>query len=300
MPNPVLMAQAIGIAAFLAVIISWSLGRSGVSGGAVGVGLGVFAGAWVLGLTPQVPPRGALDRLQLILIPAIVLTEVVITSRTWWVGWVLRATVAVLAAPLLVYGSSYVTDLSGPGSREWTTGIAAAIFTSLAAVLMLVWILLTQLATQASRSATIAVAITAAGTAVTMMLSGYATGGQLGLPLAAAVGVIAFSDSRHASGAVAVAIVTLFSLLVIGRLFAGLTTLHAVGLFATPLLACVPDLPQLRQWGPRTRATLRVVLTAVPVVLVLWLAQQKFAEDSGPSSEGSSNATFSDYLDYSK
>jgi hypothetical protein len=298
MPNPVLMAESIAIAAVVSAVIAWLLGRSGLAGGAVGVGLGVLAGASVLGLTPQVPPRGALDRLLLILVPAIVLTESVITGRAWRVGWALRATVAALAAPLLVYGSSYVTDLSGPGSREWTTGTAAAIFTSLAAVLLLVWILLTQLATQASRSATIAVAITAAGTAVTMMLSGYATGGQLGLPLAAAVGIIAFSDSRHASGAVAVAIVTLFSLLVIGRLFAGLTTLHAVGLFATPLLACVPDVPQLRRWGPRTRATLRVVLTAVPVILVLWLAQQKFAEDSGPSSEGSSKAALSDYLDY--
>jgi hypothetical protein len=300
MPNPVLMAEAIGIAAAVAAIIVWLFGRSDLAGGAVGVGLGVLAGAWVLGLTPQVPPRGALDRLLLILVPAVVLTEAVITGRSWWIGWALRATVAALAAPLLVYGSSYVTDLSGPGSREWSAGMGAAIFTSLAAMLLLVWVLLTKLASQASRWVTIAVAITAAGTAVTMMLSGYATGGQLGLPLAAAVAVIAFTNSRHASGAVGVAIVTLFSLLVIGRLFAGLTTLNAVGLFATPLLACVPDLPQLRQLGPRTRATLRVVLTAIPLILVLWLAQQKFAEDSSPSSEGSGKATLGDYLDYHK
>ena len=204
---------------------------------------------------------------------------------------------ATLVTPLLVYGSSYVTDHSGPGSREWTTGTAAAIFTSLATVLLLVWVLLTQLASRTGRSATMAVAITAAGTAVTMMLSGYATGGQLGFPLAAAVGVITFSNSRHASGAVGVAIVTLFSLLVIGRLFAGLTTLNAIGLFASPLLAYVADLPQLRQWGPRTRAALRVLLPVVPVILVLWLAQQKFAADSGVSSDKSSNATLSDYLD---
>jgi hypothetical protein len=300
MPNPVLMAEAIGIAAVVTALVAWLFDRSGLAGGAVGVGLGVLAGAWVLGLTPQVPPRGALDRLLLILVPAVVLTEAVITARTWWVGWALRAAVAAFVTPLLVYGSSYVTDHSGPGSREWTTGTAAAIFTSLATALLLAWVLLTQLASRTGRSAAIAVAITATGTAVTMMLSGYATGGQLGFPLAAAVGVVAVSKSRHASGAVGVAIVTLFSLLVIGRLFAGLSTLSAVGLFATPLLACVSDLPKLHQWRPRTRAALRVILTAAPVILVLWLAQQKFAADSGVSSDKSGNATLSDYLDYHK
>jgi len=83
------------------------------------------------------------------------------------------------------------------------------------------------LATQAGRSVPAAVAVASGGAGVTVMLSGYATGGQLGLPLAAAVAAFAVVGGRHARGAVGVAVVGLFGLLVVGGLFAGLTTQNA-------------------------------------------------------------------------
>ena len=49
-----------------------------------------------------------------------------------------------------------------------------------------------------------------------------------------------------------VAVVGLYSLLVIGRFFGELSSTHAIVLFASPLLAWLPELPGLRclpQWA---------------------------------------------------
>ena len=236
----------------------------------------------------------------LIVIPAAVLAEVAAAAGPKWAGWASRMVVAAVAAPVLVHGSSYVTDLSGPGSREWTPGLTTAIFAGLTMVLFLVWSGLTALASRAGQSASGAVAVAAGGAALALMLSGYATGGQLGFPLAAAIGAFALIRGRQQPGAVGVAVVGLFSLLSIGRLFAGLTTQNALVLLMAPLLAWGPELPGVRQLGPRTRGGLRVALTAIPVIVTLWLAQQKFAADSTGPAAGSGEPSLSDYLDFGK
>jgi hypothetical protein len=296
MPDPITLMQAV----FLAAVVAWLIGKFNPATAGPGVGLGMLVGAWVLGLTPRVPPREALDRVLIILVPAAVLAEMVAAGGVRWAGWASRMAVAALAAPVLVHGSSYVTDLSGPGSREWTTGLTALMFIALAIALFLVWTGLTALASRAGRSAAGTVAIAAGGTGVAVMLSGYATGGQLGLPLAAAVGVFVFVGGWARPGAVGVAVVGLFSLLIIGRLFAGLTTLNALVLFTAPLLAWVPELPWIRLLGPRARGGLRVALTAIPVFVTLWLTQQKFAADSKGPASGSGEPALSDYLDFGK
>ena len=296
MPDPITLTQAV----FLAAVVAWVIGKFGTAFAGPGVGLGILVGAWVLGLTPRVPPREALDRVLILLVPAAVLAEMVAASGKRLAGWASRLAVAALAAPVLAHGSSYVTDLSGPGSREWTAGLAAFISAALAIALFLVWTGLTALASRAGRSAAGAMAVAAGGAGVAIMLSGYATGGQLGLPLAAAVGVFVFVGGRPRSGAVGVAVVGLFSLLVIGRLFAGLTTLNALVLFTAPLLAWAPEVPRIRLSGPRTRGGLRIALTAIPVLVTLWITQQKFAADSKGPTSGSGEPALSDYLDFGK
>jgi hypothetical protein len=232
-----------------------------------------------------------------VLVPAAVLAEVA-AAGSRWAGWASRAAVAALAAPVLVHGSSYVTDLSGPGSREWAPSLTAAICAGLGTALFFAWALLTSLATRAGRSVALALAVAAGGAGVTVMLSGYATGGQLGLPLAAAIGVFAFVGSRHCPGAVGVAVVGLFALLVTGRLFAGLTTQSAAVLFAAPLLSWLPELPRIRTLGSRARGVLRVGLTIVPIIVTLYLAQQKFAADSTGPAQAAGEPSLNDYLEY--
>ena len=70
-----------------------------------------------------------------------------------------------------------------------------------------------------------------------------------------------------------VGVVGLFALLVVGRLFADLTTLNAALLFAAPLLGWLPELLPARRG---VRVALRLGLAAVPVVVALVLAQAAF------------------------
>jgi hypothetical protein len=235
----------------------------------------------VLGLVSRFPPLDAIDRFLLLVIPAAVLVDSITYNR---IRSVLRLLVAACITPVLVYKTIYVTDLLGPGSREWSPRLAAILYMGLGLTIFLVWTAVTRSALHSGRSIAIAVAGAAAGSALTVMLSGYASGGQLGLALAASAGALAVVGGRHPSSGLGVVVVGLFGLLADGRLSAGLTTLNAALLFASPLLACLPDLlvilPESRRPGPRLQVALRVILPMITVTTTLFLAQHKFTQDS--------------------
>src|SRR5207244_12038344 len=127
------------------------------------------------------------------------------------------------------------------------------------------WALLSRLGRAEAGSAALpALALAAGGAGVTVMLSGYASGGQLGLLLAAALAPAAlaafvFPRSAALRGALGVGVVGLFGLLIVGRYFAGLTSTNAALLFFAPLIGWLPEIPWLRHVGPRVR---RVATTA--------------------------------------
>jgi hypothetical protein len=269
------------------------------AGSALSVSLGLVVGCWVLGLRPHWPPQQDQDRLLFILLPILTGVEVAtaFARSSRWLRLLLRLVVVAGAAPVLLYNSTYLADLAGPGTREWTPTQAWLILGGLAAALAAVWsalALLTQRIT--GRSVPLAVAVASAGAAITVMLSGYASGGQIGLLLAAALaGVVGASlllrQRFREEGALGVGIVGLFALLVMGRFFGQLTTSNAALLFFALLLCWLPELP---------RGLARVVLVAVPVAVALTLAQQKFVEDSGRPSSGSQEPSIQDYLNFGK
>jgi polyisoprenoid-binding protein YceI len=272
--------------AALAVLLAgwpWRRPRAGLlaAGGAVGVGSGLLVGTWVLGLAPHFPPQEDQDRLLLVLLPATVAVEVVaaLLPRPW-LAWLPRLAVAAGAAPVLLYGSVYVSDAAGPGTREWSPELTWLVFGGLAAALALPWALLVRAGKGRGHRVLLPVlALVAAGAGVTVMLSGYASGGQLGLVLAggllgAALASLVPAETAGPSGPVGVGIVGLFALLAAGRFFSDLTTVNAVLLLAAPLaggLACL--LPA--RVGSASRAVLAVLLAAVPVAVALILAGQK-------------------------
>src|SRR5262249_27371713 len=138
-----------------------------------------------------------------------------------------------------------------------------------------------------------------------VMLSGYASGGQMGLPLAAAlvgamVASLALVGPLDVNGILGLGVVGLFALLVIGRFFGQLATGHAALLFFGLLLCWLPEMPYVRRLGPRLRGLLRVVLVAVPVIIALTLAQQKHLKDSARTSPGSEEPSIQDYMDFGK
>jgi hypothetical protein len=306
MPDLMLMGEAFAAAAALGLLVTLLFSRSSrvgvASAGAVlAVVAAVPAGLWVLGLLPHLPPADALDRLLVVVLPAAAGAEL-LAAASAPAGWVARGVVAALATPVLLYGSVYVTDLSGPGSREWSPGTAALVFAALAVILLGAWAALNRLAVRPSVHTPLwCVAGAALGAGLVIMLSGYATGGQLGVPLAAALGGVAAGSLLRkgkpgTEGALGVGVVGLFGLLVAGRLFAGLTDLNAALLFAAPLLGWLPELLRGR---PRVRAALGLAVVAVPVLVAVLLAQQKFAADSARPASGV-EGSLDDYMNFGK
>jgi hypothetical protein len=276
------------------------------AGGVLGVGLGFYAGVWLLGLRPHWPPREDLDRLVFILFPAIIAIELLgaFAGRLRWLVWLPRLGTAAVAARILLHGSVYLTDSAGTGTPEWSPAQTWLILGGLAAALAAVWTLLALLMWRApGPSVPLALAIPCAGAAVTVMLSSYASGGQAGFALAAALAGAALASLALARppdlrGVLGIGVVGVFALLVMGRFFATLSTTNAALLFFAPLLCWLPELPYYRNVWPWLRGLVRLALVAVPVIVVLFLAQQKFDKDSGKSSPGSIEPSRDDYLNY--
>jgi hypothetical protein len=306
MPDPILFAAAFAAAGVLSLALTLLFGASprvGIAaGGAVlAVVAAVSAGLWILGLLPHVPPREDLDRLLLLVLPGAAIAEA-IAAASGRLGWVARGGVAALVAPVLLQGTVYVTDLSGPGSRAWSPTEVWLIFAALAALLMAAWTVSNRLAARKGGLTALACVVGAIlGAGLVTILSGYATGGQIGVPLAAGLGGVAIGSLMRRGkpdgrGALGLGVVSLFALLVIGRLFASLTTLNAALLFAAPLLGWLPEtLPA----GRRVRVALRLALTAAPVIVALALAQHRFAADSARPASGVGGSA-DDYTSFGK
>ena len=311
MPDPVLILQALAAAVvtFAMVFLLGALGRKRhpawtAIGSVLGVGLGFYAGCAWLGVRPHWPPREDQDRLLFVLFPAAVVVELIATAIGRW-SWLPRLAIAAGAAWVLLYDSTYITDLAGPGSREWTPEQTWLILSALAAALVAVWAVLCLLARRTGgRTVPLTLALVNVAAALTVMLSGYASGGLLGLPLAAAVaGVLVaslVSGPFDSTGAVSLGLIGLFALLVIGRFFGQLTTTHAIVLFLAPLLCSLTELPYVRRLDCRVCNLARLVMVAVPLVLVLKQAEQKFLADSKPPSTESQEGSIDDYMNFGK
>lgn len=315
MPDPLLIVKASTAAAGLAALVWLLLGgvvlrrrpEGAAAGGALGIGAAFLVGAWLLGLAPRFPPREDGDRFLLVLLPAAVCAELaaaVLRRRAAWLAWLPRLVVAGGAARVLLHDSIYLTDSAGAGTRLWSPAETGLILGALAAGLAAAWALLDR---PAARTTLLTLAATTAAAGVVVMLSGYASGGQLGFPLAAALAAVAAvsaavgkpPDLRSTLG---VGLVGLFALLVAGRFFGNLTTSNALILFCAPLLSLLAELAPATRLGARGRGIARALLAVVPLALVMTVAVQKFNVDSRrPATTAAPNTpSLEDYLNFGK
>jgi hypothetical protein len=316
MPDPIRILEAMALAALVAAVFLLAFGfpwrapspaRARI-GGVLGTAGGILAGCWWMDALPNWPPREDHDRLLLILLPAIAAAEIIIAaaSRPRWLAWPLRLIVSAGAAPILLYGSSYVTDLTGPNSREWSIAHAVLIFGVLALVLVVVWWAVWLLTKRsACRSIPVLLALVSAGAAVTVLLSGYASAGQTGLTLPAAlVGLtaasLALKGAPEMNGVVGVGVVSLFALLVEGRFFGQLSTTNAILLMGAPLLGWCAEIPGLRRKTSLAHGVIRLVLPTIPVAIALVVAQRQFVADTAKTSTESNEPSANDYLNFGK
>jgi hypothetical protein len=331
MPDQILMIKATavagGLAAALLLALTWprpraSAVRVGVAW-VLAIAVAFVAGAWMLGYRPSWPIAQDRDRLLLILLPAAVVIELLGSLRPacgrWGraAHWVLRLALAGTAGRILLYHTSYLTDLSGPGTRLWSRTDSWLWLKGMAAALLVDWVALTALAHRAKsggsgasggsggsggRVIPLALALAIAGSALTIMLSGSLTTGQPALALAAAlvgatIASLLLPAAVATTASLGVALVIWFGLLVSGRFFAELTMARAATLFFAPLLCWLPELlPAVRRRRPWVRAATCLLLVAIPIAIVVFQAQRQFAKDSaGGVDYGASGGDYSNF-----
>jgi hypothetical protein len=302
-----LAAALVAAASAAAILVACAfLGRRSAAlvatGWVLGLAGGFYAGLFVLDLNPNWPPREVHERFLFILFPACLAVELLVIwlHPPKWFGWCLRLLIATATAPVLLYQTIYLADLAGPGSREWTVAQAAAILAALGAGVSVVWAGLTACARRVSGSSILlALSLVCGAAGISVMYSGYLSAGQLGLPLAGALGGMAVVSPALRGGAACISavgpgVVGLSCLVMLGRFFGELSTPLAAILFGAPLLCWLVEAPPLLRLPHRMRVAVRILVVAVPAALALTQARGKAEQASGPP-DGSSDHSASDY-----
>jgi hypothetical protein len=265
------------------------------------VGAGVLAAS---GATDQWPHWPALEdrgRFLTLLVPLALLVDTLAsTARSRRVAWIMRAGLAAIVTPILLHNSVYLADLDGRNSAEWSFLQATIVLCGLAALLMLWWAMLSGLQSQTSSHVVMWVlALDALAVAATVMLSGYYRAGLLGLGLAAALAGATLAShlarpQSTANGSLGMAVVGIFSVLLAGRFFGQLSTGQMAWLLLAPMLVWTVELPRLRSLSPGWRNAVRLSCLAVPLIVIVIVAQRKFIAASTARSTPSSPSAFRD------
>jgi hypothetical protein len=246
---------------------------------------GLYAGCLVLGIRPRSFLREDQDRLLAILLPLALAVELLASRRNCppAVALALRSLVGIAIVPILLFGTSYVSDVAGPGTREWSAATLTLVLGGCAAGFLAECSALAALARRGNAIAEIAgLAIVCGGTGVTIMFSGYASGGQIGLALSAALAAVAAirwatSGNSPPEGILTLALAGLFSLIVIGLGFGELSPVHAGVLLAAALAGSLWELPHPRRIAPAIRTLGKLATISLAVAAVVLDAQRKFA-----------------------
>ena len=313
MPDPIFIALAASLAGITAAVVTafaalpWKAPhhqRLSI-GTLLGVASGFAVGCAVLKVKPDWPIVEDQDRLLGLILPAVLIVESIIaaTKMPAWVTWGLRLIIACKMPRALLHGTVYLESPSGDGGLSWSPAVRWTILACLGASLCIAWGLLMRGNHRPSvRLVPLSLGLACCGAGLTIMLSGYASGGQLGPILGGAVigAVVAsllWASTSHFDGALGFSYVGFFSLLMIGRYFGELTSVNAVLLFLAPLLSVLP----LERWLPRLSSwavvATKVLLVLVPIGMVIGLAGQNFVRNSQPPSENQEGGA-ADYSDY--
>jgi len=274
----------------------------------LGIGVAAIFGMVMLGVRPSGRFAGDQERLAFIVLPLVTLVEslaAALQPARWW-AMGLRALVAASLWPILLHGSVYLGGGVALSPHAWKPAEKAAMLGGAAAALTAVLLILTETSRHASRSVLLGcLALTTAATGITMMLSGYLTGGQHAMPLAAALvvacGMSAVVGSADDAAGVGVGFVGLAGLTTIGHFFGSLSEAHAVVLVAVPLISWLAEAGLQQRLGPRWRALVAVAGTAVVLAWVVWQAYVRFdAASTTTRAHEAGTADVQDYLNFGR
>ena len=136
------------------------------------------------------------------------------------------------------------------------------------------------------------------------MLSGYASGGQNGFTVAAALlGAASITAacrwSARGGNPLGVALIMLYSLLLVGRFFGELSSIHGILLFVSPLLGWLPELPGLRRLPQWVRNLSRVLIVGILVSSVV-IDTARNLSDKPAAVPGSDEPSADDYSNFGR
>ena len=300
MPDPLLYLKAMGTAAIVSasIVLAMVGARRHASSTwlncacVIGMGLGLAAGYEVVSLRLAWPPVNGLDRFLTITVPMVLGIELIAGFQNVprWVAWLLRMSLAATIPRILLHGSVYLSD-SAEGWTPWQTAAALAVCVAL---LTGVWSLLSWLSQRSpGTSIPLAVCLPILCAGLTVMMAGYIKGGVAAFPLVATLVATTIGAKLMPKRSVALAnfsapaivgvgVVGLFGMLFVGHFFGRLSTGDALAMLFAPLLCWVTELPRLRHRQPWLVGSLRLVLVAIPLLVVLAAAKRDFDRDMAP------------------
>lgn len=253
------------------------------------IGLGLAAGCYAMDLRWHWPPVNGLDRLLTIVAPAALLVEMLSSLRKTprWGAWTLRLGLAAMTPRILLHGSVYLSGSAG----AWPLWQMVLTLAACGGVLAAVWVLLVALFERSSGvSISIVLGMTTLCAGLTVMMAGYLNGGAFAFPLVAALVTTSAATclaspllpAPQSPAGVGFGVVSLFGLVFVGRFFGELSTVCALTLLLTPLLCWASELHLLRSRKPWLIGSVRIVLVAIPLAIVLVVAKREFDLEMGP------------------
>lgn len=305
MPESQLYLQTMGVAAIASTVsvlamLAWRRSVNANRANAacvVGIGFGLAIGYAWLSLHLSWPPTNGLDRFLTIVVPVTLVIELIAGFQCLprAAAWLLRIGLSVVTPRILLHNSVYLA-----GADDWPWWQTSLVIVASGASLVLVWSLLSCLSQRSggiSIPFALCLAIQCAGLAV--MMAGYIKGGAAAIPLVAtllAASIAVRLLAQAASGpsgtrvsqsfvvpvVVGVGVVGLFGLLFIGRFFGEISTVTAVTILFAPLLCWSSESSLLRNRKSWFVAAVQIVLVAIPLLVVLAVAKQKFDRDMSP------------------
>lgn len=224
-----------------------------------------------------------------------------LVSRTTRVClWIARCLLCCVIGRILMHGSIYLNASSSSTREAWLIQNMLGILLIGSLLLMALWFALVQLAAREVPSGGIVLSLSlsliCAG--CTTMMAGYIKGGAAALPLATVLMVSGLTTqfwfsrrvdngkpfNRHAmrTAAIGIGLVSLFSLVWIGRFFGQLTSIDAIVMLLAPSLCWVTELPPLRKRSAIAKFTFHMVAVIIPLAILLAHAKREFDEKMAP------------------
>lgn len=298
MPEPLLYLKAmaivvvVSVASVLTMLVVWRfVSKTWLNSVSVlGMGIGLTVGYYVMAFRLVWPPVNGLDRFLTIVLPVTLGIELIagFSNLPNWVAWILRISLAVMIPRILLHGSVY---LSG---NDWTLWQAATTMLACTLLLAVVWSLLFWLS-QRSPGVSISLALYLATLCMGLivMMGGYIRGGAAAFPLA---GVLLASpiwirwittnygrlDYSGDSAVLGIGVVGLFGLLLVGVFFGRVSMICGLATLLAPLICWSTEPPLLRHRKPWVVGSIRLVLVAIPLLLVITAAKHNFDRDMAP------------------